>query len=108
MSAATLTLLYTVDTAPANATYPLTVNVYIADDAGQGQCWIRSLTYAEAQAQSKVFDVLGCRVTVLHEGEMAAGPHPLTLDASGLPAGLYVVRATAASATLTQRITVVR
>ncbi len=169
--AATLTLTYTVDTAPANAAYPLTVHVYIADASGQGQRWVGSLTYAESQAQSQVmdafgpfelvsdgdqlvatatdangntsefsdpvavsgsavtneddadptvfalaaypnpvrgvstlaltlpeagavrvevFDMLGRRVAVLHDGAMAAGLHPLVLDASALPAGLYV------------------
>jgi hypothetical protein len=44
-----------------------------------------------------VFDVLGRRVAVLHDGPLGAGAHRLRLDASALPAGVYVVRAASAS-----------
>ncbi|MEM6785521.1 MAG: Ser-Thr-rich GPI-anchored membrane family protein [Bacteroidota bacterium] len=58
--------------------------------------------------RAEVFDLLGRRVAVLHEGVLAAGAHPLRLDTARLPAGVYVVRAVTPAATLTQRITVVR
>ncbi|MEM6785520.1 MAG: T9SS type A sorting domain-containing protein [Bacteroidota bacterium] len=55
-----------------------------------------------------VYDLLGRRVATLHEGPLAAGTHPLTLDAARLPAGLYVVRVVTPGSTLTRRLTVVR
>lgn len=56
----------------------------------------------------EVLDMLGRRITVLHEGVAPASDLPLALDAAGLPAGLYVVRATGETFTATQRVTVVR
>ncbi len=41
-----------------------------------------------------VFDALGRRVAMLHDGAIAAGSYPLTFDAGALPPGLYVVRVT--------------
>ena len=55
-----------------------------------------------------VFDVLGREVALLHDGPLAAGTHPLRLDAARLPAGVYVVRASAGSAVVSQRLVVVR
>ena len=51
-----------------------------------------------------VFDVLGRRVSVLHDGVLAAGVHPFAV--AGLPAGVYVVRASTAVAEATLRVTV--
>lgn len=68
-----------------------------------------TLTLATSQVASvAVVDVLGRRVALLHDGPLGAGPHHLSLDAARLPAGVYVVRATTATATVTQRLTVVR
>lgn len=55
-----------------------------------------------------VFDVLGRRVAVLHDGPLGAGMHRLRLDAAALPAGVYVVRATAGSERITRKLIVVR
>ncbi len=65
-------------------------------------------TGAASAASVAVFDVLGRRVAVLHEGPLTTGPHALSLDAARLPAGVYLVRATAGGAALVQRLTVVR
>src|SRR5690606_15291007 len=50
---------------------------------------------APQSMRAEVFDLLGRRVAVLHDGPLAAGAHALTFDAAQLPAGLYVVRAQA-------------
>ena len=58
-----------------------------------------------------VYDALGRRVAVVHDGPLGAGVHEFGLDGSALPAGLYVVRATvgdAAGGPLVQRFAVVR
>ncbi|MFL6211960.1 MAG: Calx-beta domain-containing protein [Pyrinomonadaceae bacterium] len=53
LSGSTLTVQYRVDTATANATYPLQVDFYLADSNGQeGQTYLGSDTYAAADAQS--------------------------------------------------------
>jgi hypothetical protein len=68
-----------------------------------------SLDVRTAQAvRVAVFDVLGRRVAVLHEGPLGAGAHRLRLDAAALPAGVYVVRATGDGLAAMQRFTVVR
>ena len=54
-----------------------------------------------------VYDAIGRRVAVLHDGPLAAGTHPVAgrLDVA---AGAYVVRAEADGATVARRLTVVR
>lgn len=63
---------------------------------------------AAVDVRVAVYDVLGRRVATLHEGPLDAGAHALSLDATALPAGVYVVRVTAPGFTATQRLTVVR
>ncbi|MEL6771872.1 MAG: S8 family serine peptidase [Bacteroidota bacterium] len=68
-----------------------------------------AVTLSEAaDVRAEVFDLLGCRVAMLHDGLLAAGTHPLALDAAQLPAGVYVVRLDAEGLAATQRLTVVR
>lgn len=60
---------------------------------------------ASERAEVEVFDVLGRRVLYRDKGVQAAGLRQHRLDLSGIPAGLYVVRATAESgATTTRRL----
>ncbi|MEM1117548.1 MAG: T9SS type A sorting domain-containing protein, partial [Bacteroidota bacterium] len=70
-----------------------------------------ALTYdvpEAARVRLVLYDVLGRAVTVLVEGEHAAGRHTATLDAAGLPSGVYVARLEAPAFAQTQRLTVVR
>ncbi|MEM1041859.1 MAG: PQQ-binding-like beta-propeller repeat protein [Bacteroidota bacterium] len=53
-----------------------------------------------------VFDLLGRRVAVLHDGMLEAGVHPLRFDGRGLPAGVYVVRAAGSSFAEARRVTI--
>ena len=56
-----------------------------------------------------MYDVLGRRVSQLHDGPLAAGEHSLPLDTSALPPGLYLVRATTPEGAVAGgRVTVVR
>ena len=56
-----------------------------------------------------VFDALGRRVSLLHEGELRAGTYALRVDAGNLPPGLYLVRATDnRGATATRSISLLR
>lgn len=53
-------------------------------------------------------DLLGRKVAALAARPLAAGTTRLDLEASALPAGVYVVRAAAGGGVATLRITVVR
>lgn len=65
-----------------------------------------------AEVQVAVYDLLGRQVAVLAEGLREAGRHTARLDAAGLSAGVYLVRATlrgnGAAHVLTQRVTLVK
>ena len=70
-----------------------------------------AVTLARTQAGSvdaAVYDALGRRVAVLHEGPLPAGPHTLGLDVAGWAPGHYVVRVRAEGAAHAARFTVVR
>ena len=61
------------------------------------------LTLPQAQAVTvAAYDLLGREVARLHRGPLAAGTHRLVFDATGLPSGVYVVRAEGKSASWTQ------
>jgi photosystem II stability/assembly factor-like uncharacterized protein len=53
-------------------------------------------------------DLLGREVARLHEGVLAPGARPFTLDATSLPSGLYLLRAAGETGVATQTVTVVR
>jgi hypothetical protein len=55
-----------------------------------------------------VYDGLGRRVALLHDGPMEAGTYALAFDGTGLPGGVYVVRAAGETASATHRLTLVR
>lgn len=64
---------------------------------------------APADVRVEVFDGLGRRVAVLHDGPLGAGPHAMAARSEGWPAGLYVVRALAGGRLAgTARLAVVR
>ena len=68
-----------------------------------------ALTLAAAgPVEASLFDVLGRRVAVLHDGVLAAGLHTLAVDASALPAGVYVARVAGAGVAASVTLTVVR
>src|SRR5690606_32444976 len=59
-----------------------------------------TLTVPEAsETQVTVYDMLGRKVALLHDGPLAAGEHSWRFEGRGLPAGGYLVRAEAAGAT---------
>ena len=62
---------------------------------------------SDGPARVDVLDVLGRRVTVLHDGPAAAG-QTATLDAAALPAGVYMIRLTTADGLFTERFVVAR
>ena len=68
-----------------------------------------SFVLAEAaEVRVMVYDVLGRAVAALADGAFEPGAHALTLDAAGLPSGVYLVRLMAGDAVATQQITVLQ
>ena len=55
-----------------------------------------------------LYDVLGRRVAVLHDGPLTAGAHQIVVEAQGLPSGVYVVRVEGETFTAGHRVTIVR
>ncbi|HEX8385466.1 MAG TPA: T9SS type A sorting domain-containing protein [Rubricoccaceae bacterium] len=56
-----------------------------------------------------VHDALGRRVALLHDGALRAGTYTLSLNASALPPGLYLIRATdGRGTTATRSVALVR
>ncbi len=74
----------------------------------RGQTALRLALPEASDVAVAVFDARGRRVATLAEGRRGAGETRLVWDAAGLPAGRYLVRATAGSQSATQSITVIR
>ncbi|NQV74035.1 T9SS type A sorting domain-containing protein [bacterium] len=51
-----------------------------------------------------VFDVLGRRVATLVNGQMAAGRHNVTFEASNLPSGMYLYRLSTPNGSISQKM----
>ena len=71
-----------------------------------GAAQLRLTVAAAGPVRVEVFDVLGRRAALLHDGPV--GADGLDLRADGLPAGAYVVRARGADFVATERLTVTR
>jgi hypothetical protein len=61
-----------------------------------------------ADVTVRVFDVLGREVAIVHDGPLGPGTHQVQFDARSFPAGMYLVRASTAGPTATQKVTVAR
>ena len=62
----------------------------------------------DGDAAVEVFDVLGRRVAVAHEGPLSAGWTDVSLRTESLPSGVYVVRLTSGRTMRTQTLVVTR
>ena len=82
--------------------------VGVAPNPSAGAARVSVAPAAPGAVRVAVFDALGREVSVLHDGPLAAGAHALALDAARLPAGVYVVRATAAGVAASRTLTVAR
>ena len=69
-----------------------------------------TLTLPETRTVTvEVFDLLGRRQTVLHDGPLAGGTtHTIDIDVSAWASGTYLVRVAGTSTPTTTRLTVIR
>jgi hypothetical protein len=52
----------------------------------------------------EVFDAVGRRAALLHDGPLTAGPHLFDVEGARLPSGVYSVRITGDAAVHTERL----
>jgi|GEM_PF-6228642 len=69
---------------------------------------IRFTLDAGRQTRLAVYDMLGRQVAVLVDGQMPAGEHRASFDATGLTSGVYIVRLEAGGMSMTRRITLLK
>jgi uncharacterized protein (TIGR02145 family) len=69
---------------------------------------IRFTLDAGRQTRLAVYDLLGREIAVLVNGNISAGSHQVTFDASGLASGVYVYRLEAGGEVFTRRMTLVK
>ena len=69
-----------------------------------------TLTVTEEQrVRVEVYNLLGRRVRVLHDGRVAARQtHTFTFEASDVPSGIYLIRVTGEQFITTQRVTLLK
>jgi len=58
----------------------------------------------ESNVSVMAYNVMGQMVSVLHDGNMAAGMHSITWDASNLASGMYIIKAEVADEVLSQKV----
>ena len=94
------------ETVPSEA--PARVGVSVRPNPAGGRVEI-VLNIAEAgAARVVVVDARGREVAVVLDGPVSAGEHTLSVETSGWPAGVYVVRASVGAQTATARLVVAR
>jgi hypothetical protein len=101
-------------TATRSATVELTVTAEaqvttVWPNPVRGAARARVTVTQAGRVEAAVYDVLGRRVAVLHDGSATPGaPLALRLHAGDLPSGVYLLRVTTPSGLSTRRFTVVR
>jgi hypothetical protein len=56
----------------------------------------------------ELYDAVGRRVRVIHDGALAGGSHAIEIDGGGLSSGVYLVRAVAGASSLSRQVAVGR
>jgi hypothetical protein len=64
----------------------------VAPNPTDGRATVALTLAGECGVRVAVYDVLGRRAALLHDGALGAGAHAFAFDGSLLPSGVYVVR----------------
>ena len=80
----------------------------VAPNPVRSAAGVRLTIATPGDAHVVLYDALGRRVAVIHDGPLTAGAHVLALNASHLAPGMYLLRANSGDATHTHRLIVVR
>ncbi|WP_412069356.1 FG-GAP-like repeat-containing protein [Rubrivirga sp. IMCC43871] len=91
----------------ATASRPATFHLTIGPSPAQGPATVRFALAIPGRVEVEVVDMLG-RTWATSARNLASGSHRLALDASRWPAGLYVVRLSAAGTSGARALVVVR
>jgi len=96
------------DAATANAPAPTVgaLAVTVAPNPAEAATGVTVTTQAPADATLLLFDALGRRVALLHDGALPAGAHRFTLDAGALVPGAYLLRVVAGESVATRTLIV--
>ena len=62
----------------------------------------------ESSVSVMVYNVMRQMVSVLHDGNMSAGMHSITWDASDLSSGMYIIKAEVANVVSTRKVMLVK
>ena len=103
---------YVAARADARAPAPLTerppLEVLVAPNPARGDLTVAVPVTARAAVRVELFDTLGRRLAVLHDGEAGAGLLAVRFDTGTLSPGVYVVRAHVGADAVARSFTVVR
>lgn len=89
-------------------TAPAVLELAVSPNPTRGTARLTLTLDRPQRATVDVFDPLGRRVAILHEGALSAGSHPFELATAALAPGMYVVRATTEAGVTSSRLTVTR
>ena len=64
--------------------------------------------YSDSDVSIMVYNVMGQMVNVLHDGNMSAGTHQITWNASDLASGMYIIKANVAGDVLSNKVMLVK
>ena len=94
---------------PPDPSEPLAVELEAFPNPFASQTIIRLATSVEQEVRIEVFDVLGRRVALVHDGVVSAtSAQEIPFDGSSLPGGVYVVRASGEAFSRSIRISIIR
>ena len=94
--------------APAPPAERPPLEVLVAPNPARGDLTVAVPVTARAAVRVELFDTLGRRLAVLHDGEAGVGLLTVGFDARALTPGVYVVRAQVGADAVARSVTVVR
>ena len=103
----TLTVVPGVDTEDGAETEGAS-RLEVYPNPASGEATVALTLEVASEVRVVVYDVLGRRVALLHDGPLGAGEHALAFESARLPAGVYLVRAEGSGFGEARRVTLVR